>query len=153
MANIELLQRTLDHIEANPQEWDQRQWAARKSKAGHMECGTAFCFAGWAVQLAKPGIKFNWQNVPIHPPFTGSSTVMRVRSEAHEIETDGNLFDIGSLATIELGINVGEADELFAEHNTIEHLRELVRKLIAGENIVPNYDDCEDCGGCNDCER
>jgi hypothetical protein len=45
MPNVELLRQTLAHIEANPDEWDQRDWRRETS------CGTAYCFAGWAVKL------------------------------------------------------------------------------------------------------
>lgn len=41
MPNIELLKKTLQHIKTNPETWDQTEW-----------CGTAQCFAGWAVTLA-----------------------------------------------------------------------------------------------------
>lgn len=40
-VNTELLKATLEHIKDNPETWDQGQW-----------CGTAQCFAGWAVSLA-----------------------------------------------------------------------------------------------------
>lgn len=40
--NTDLLQRTLEHIEAHPEEWDQTVWA----------CETSACFAGHAVWLS-----------------------------------------------------------------------------------------------------
>lgn len=45
--NVELLRRTLEHIEANPREWDQGKWAE-----DNYPCGTSHCFAGWAVVLS-----------------------------------------------------------------------------------------------------
>ena len=40
--NAELAWRVLDHIDAHPESWDQNVWG----------CGTAACFAGWAVRLS-----------------------------------------------------------------------------------------------------
>lgn len=40
--NAELAYRVLDHIDADPRSWRQDVW----------DCGTAACFAGWAVRLA-----------------------------------------------------------------------------------------------------
>lgn len=42
--NAELAYKVLDHIDAHPEQWDQKHW-----------CGTAMCFAGWTVALS--GIK------------------------------------------------------------------------------------------------
>src|SRR4051812_40565249 len=42
IRNKELLQRTIDYIEAHPEEWDQTEW----------RCGTSMCFAGHAAILA-----------------------------------------------------------------------------------------------------
>lgn len=40
--NAELAYRVLDHIDARPETWEQATW----------DCGTAACFAGWAVRLS-----------------------------------------------------------------------------------------------------
>lgn len=40
VKNIPLLQKALDHIEAHPEEWDQRHWGLSTS------CGTVACLAG-----------------------------------------------------------------------------------------------------------
>ncbi len=42
--NAELAYKVLDHIDANPQSWNQAVWVT--------ECGTAACFAGWTVLLS-----------------------------------------------------------------------------------------------------
>lgn len=46
MINVDLLTRTLAHIEAHPETWDQGTW----------RCGTTACFAGHAIALS--GIPF-----------------------------------------------------------------------------------------------
>lgn len=40
--NAELAYKVLDYIDAHPAEWHQRSWV----------CGSAACFAGWAVRLS-----------------------------------------------------------------------------------------------------
>lgn len=40
--NAELAYQVLDQIDAHPETWNQRVW----------DCGTAACFAGWAVRLS-----------------------------------------------------------------------------------------------------
>lgn len=42
--NVELLEKTIQHIEDYPEDHDQTRWFT--------ECGTASCFAGWAWNLA-----------------------------------------------------------------------------------------------------
>lgn len=44
--NADLAYRVLDHIDAHPESWNQTVWYRQN------ECGTAGCFAGWAVMLA-----------------------------------------------------------------------------------------------------
>jgi len=41
MANIEMLDRVLNHIKTNPETWNQESW----------RCGTTFCFAGHTAVL------------------------------------------------------------------------------------------------------
>ena len=43
--NADLARRTLAAIEANPDRWNQKHWIIET------DCGTAFCFAGWAAAL------------------------------------------------------------------------------------------------------
>lgn len=49
-----LLRRTLEYIEAHPEEHDQRHWAQRTA------CGTTMCIAGTAVMLGIPNAEFAW---------------------------------------------------------------------------------------------
>ena len=50
--NAPLAYKILDHIDAHPEQWNQTTWF-RES-----ECGTAGCFAGWAVVLTGHDIEF-----------------------------------------------------------------------------------------------
>jgi hypothetical protein len=61
--NAELAYRVLDHIDRNPEQWDQQNWF-RETK-----CGTAACFAGWAVVLTGGDVEVNasgdWKSVTL----------------------------------------------------------------------------------------
>lgn len=57
MPNVDLLQRTLTHIRQHPETWDQGMWVN--------ECGTAFCFAGHAVNLSGLPIDVEKEGVEI----------------------------------------------------------------------------------------
>jgi hypothetical protein len=51
--NADLARRTLAAIENDPAHWNQKAWISSSP-----ECGTAYCFAGWAVKLhtaSEPG--------------------------------------------------------------------------------------------------
>jgi hypothetical protein len=57
--NAELAWRVLDHIDANPEQWDQGKWI------GEAECGTVACFAGWTVLLSGGEINTSSESVTI----------------------------------------------------------------------------------------
>jgi len=50
--NAELAYAVLDHIDAHPEQWDQERWWRSADMAPGTACGTAGCFAGWAVALS-----------------------------------------------------------------------------------------------------
>lgn len=139
MTNTDLLKRTLAHIEANPSEWQQSSWAART------DCGTAYCFAGWAVKLSKPDA------VPYFESNESDVTFL-ARSE-------GDVFDIEDLAIDLLDIECDEADQLFAPSNSLDDLRRLVGELTDPDRCFPcrgtggfdgdggEREQCANCGG------
>lgn len=45
--NEELFRKVADHIEAQPEHYDQEMWWQ------HKECGTTACIAGWGISLTK----------------------------------------------------------------------------------------------------
>ena len=53
MINEDLIRRVVAAIEAQPHKWDQGQFVggAAWNGADPSECGTTFCFAGWALYL------------------------------------------------------------------------------------------------------
>jgi hypothetical protein len=96
--NAELAYKTLDHIIAHPEEWNQEAWI----------CDTGMCFAGHATILAgwKPVFKGKLPTGDVCKPNV-RTTIMRA-------------------AIHELGITRVQTNLLFAGSNTLEHLIERV---------------------------
>lgn len=112
-VNVELLQRTLAQIEAHPELWEQREWRTET------DCGTAYCFAGWAAVLS--GAAF-------------------VRHEDGSLSYEyvippggGDSIWIQDYAAQVLGIGSRHAMDLFDGYNTLADLRAFVGELTAGE--------------------
>lgn len=114
MANNDLLQRTLAHIEAHPEEWDQEKWAQRT------DCGTAYCFAGTAVHLADPQLT---------PYFEGFDVTGFMQ------QPNGTKLHIPGLARKLLGLAEDEGHVLFDQENELGDLRRMVGNLIAGRYV------------------
>ena len=108
MPNFPLLYKTLEYIESHPEEWEQGVWSMKT------ECGTKFCFAGWAVMLSQPQAMLMPTNV---------NYPMDVRLENGEYRT------IPDLAREELGLANFESDVLFGGGNSLAQLREIVEGL------------------------
>lgn len=103
--NAELAYRVLDHIDANPSEWDQTNW----------QCGSAACFAGWAVRLSG-GVMEN---------VDGKTWSVIVSDGLGDL----NGLDVDIAADLLLGIEMLYADpdvDLYLETNTREDLDRLV---------------------------
>lgn len=102
MANNELLHKVLQHIKDNPDQYDAVRWHAD--------------FAGWTLRLAMPGIE--------------------VRKDSCDIETmfDGNgervwIADIGPWAQRLLGLDMGQAAQLFCGANDLDDLTRIVAEI------------------------
>lgn len=124
MANNDLLQRTLAHIEAHPEQWNQGAWAKKT------DCGTAYCFAGTAVHLAHPDATPAFNTLWDRTAFMNVPTVITAAGR-----TLMSQVDIQQEATEVLDLYRHEAGVLFSAHNTLEDLRQMVADLIAGEQI------------------
>jgi hypothetical protein len=120
MINVELLRKTLEHITAHPEEHDQTQWAVKTDG-----CGTAYCLAGHAVQLAGHTIRWraakDWKR-------TG------LRVVACDVE-DGRF--ISDVATQELGLSSIQAADLFSANNDIGTLWRLASDYTNGAIEIP----------------
>jgi len=114
MPNAELAYRVLDHIKANPEEWDQSFWASKRP------CGTVACFAGWTVILG--GYELDWKQVPGgNPQATSvvdpSGVTRRIPARAE------------GLLGIWLDPWVDEGLDLFHMNNTMEDLERIVYEI------------------------
>jgi hypothetical protein len=107
--NPVLARRVLEHIEAHPETWRQRDWA-RKT-----ECGTAYCFAGHVVRALHPDAVYLFREY--------DDTALRV-----DLPGAGER-SIRSIALAALGLTEYGADVLFEATNRLEHLREYVTQL------------------------
>lgn len=123
MPNAALAYAVLDHIKANPDEWNQEIWA----------CGTKGCFAGWATVLGNPtaAVHFpSWLETRLH------------RSRRQQVYIDGFRESVRKTAIRLLGIREYEADLLFAAHNTYGDLEHYVTLLFGPrpEPVVSDVD-------------
>ena len=105
--NTELAYRVLDQIDAHPENWNQNEW----------QCGTAACFAGWAIRLSGG-------------TMSGSQYDVWVADGLPELRGEQASRAAESL----LGLPVGEYDNCDDEHlfdpdNTREDLGRLVAEI------------------------
>lgn len=173
--NVDLLQRTLDHIKEVPEGWDQNTW--RKiltddneiATLGPTMCGTAMCFAGEAVHLHDPNA---WlinteviakvaqaQDYELSREISYLSEYVLVDSAGYHVDVPEAIAALRGIGTwcpavtaniraIELlGITRAEADALFDETNTLEQLEAMVASLLAGQR---GYDALCDARGGGD---
>lgn len=115
-VNVPLLRKTLEHIEAHPEEHNQRVWAVRTS------CGTAACLAGWVVQLA--GRDLDWVD-GVCGPF------------ATHVQVDEETVSIRAMAMMELGLDGTRANILFDSDNSRAQLWGLANEYTGGEIEIP----------------
>lgn len=108
--NVALLNQTLAHIEAHPEEWKQASW----------HCGTTACFAGHAAILDGG----EWEDAH-------SDMLLARDDDPREFVYDGNpaVIDIEDRARWILGLTNDQAAELFEGRNSLDDLREQVAKL------------------------
>lgn len=131
--NIPLFRKTLEHIEANPSEWQQSIWGVQSS------CGTSFCFAGTALHLN--GNELDWVETLNGNLRTGNLSLNGARIN--------NILDSPSRAArYELGISEYSADILFDATNSLTDIKDIVFHITNGEvgecckasNLLSCYD-------------
>lgn len=127
-VNVDLLRRTLAHIEAHPEEWEQTTW----------RCDTGMCFAGTAATLAGgTWATSNRDGVLAHllvaEPDDYKSPVVTVIS-AKYYRTDkftGNVVRASERAQRLLGLTRTQCLVLFSGYNTLDGVRLIVADLCA----------------------
>jgi len=119
--NVELMDKTLDFIEQHPENHYQGAWMRKGVEDapavdlpdGRHLCGTAACFAGWAVTLAG-------ETMDIY---------------GYLVESDGTTKrHVENVAAEMLGLDRWSADVLFAARNKRADLRRMVENIKAGRD-------------------
>jgi len=115
--NAALAYRVLDHIDANPLEWDQRVW----------QCGSAACFAGWAVRLSG-GTLTSERGIPEVTEGPEDIVGLPVDEAAYAV--------LGMDADIAGDFGNEDDDWLFDEDNTRDDLGRLVAEIFGPRPAV-----------------
>lgn len=105
--NVPLLRKSLEHIDAHPEEHDQRHWAQRTP------CGTKLCLAGTAVVLS--GYDIRW----------GEDAIVSAQT------TTGAYIE--DLAQEQLGLNDSAANWLFHKCEDADDLWDAAAWITDGE--------------------
>jgi hypothetical protein len=119
--NVELLEKTMQHILDHPEKHDQNYWFTQT------ECGTAACFAGWACLLS--GYEVNWSSEDAYTNLSGTRRTWGVTGSDGE-ESDA----IGSAQEL-LGLTSQESNTLFCSDNSREALQLMVKDLVNGDEL------------------
>ena len=139
MANIELLERVLKTIEADPVHWKQHYWRSqmleggtrqypfnmprlmREIVPGHtvltVDCETAFCVAGWACELS--GEPTEWQDTSYLWPN-------EYDQEIHQKYGTVSAFDRGRRV---LGLTNEQASYLFEGDRSLYSIKSYIEVL------------------------
>lgn len=136
--NKALLKQTLEHIKTHQGDWIQSQWITPADDREDPSCGTAYCFAGWAVALS--GFKVE---------RTGIVRIDQLPPEVvHRLDVEDNVFqsgyvgglaaECGDVAAALLNIrnfgrrgddSEGPGCHLFCGHNGLDDLERHVADL------------------------
>lgn len=113
MANLDRLKLLRETVLANPDKWEQRNWA-KKTK-----CGTYLCFAGWAVTLK--GEELDWAS-----PVEAQADILHWGFAVTGKLANGRT--ISNEARKWLDLDYEQADKLFYsdQFNGLDHLNELI---------------------------
>lgn len=132
--NVALLRQTLEHVKTNEGDWIQNQWITPADEREDPSCGTAYCFAGWAVALSGYKIE-RTGNVRTNqlPP----EMVDHLDAEDRVFPSGyagGPVAECGSVAAVLLGIRHFDGRggcHLFCGHNDLDDLERMVAELCA----------------------
>lgn len=113
--NVTLLRKTLEHIKAHPEAWDQADWRT--------VCGTAMCFAGHAATIAGGTWQSNQISYLDAVPEDDADKVGHLPS--------GRVIHVSARAQRDLGLTDDQAHRLFHGANTLPTLEYIVEDLCA----------------------
>lgn len=114
MANTELLNKVLEHIKANPEQWNQGRWTK--------------CFAGWTVRLGMPNVTES--QVPAECDCCPAWPVLLDDAGAEIDDVASTALELLALneAALEL-LAANEAHDLFDERSSLDDLERIVQEL------------------------
>lgn len=124
VVNVPLLRKTLEHITAHPEEWDQTAWAEETA------CGTSFCLAGHVVH--SQGHELLWRNVS-----DCCESCADAPAYANHCVVDERRRTIENVAMHELGLSEAQAQILFSANNELDELWRNSHDITNGEIQVP----------------
>lgn len=113
--NVELLERTMQHIDDHPEAHDQCIWVN--------DCGSAACFAGWAALIH------------FGPSVCNGAGGYQLPSPYGDPLPNGAFPPMSFQAARLLGLTMVEANTLFSASNTPEMLRLMVTDLTDGRTL------------------
>lgn len=100
--HVAVMRKTIEHVLAHPEEWDQAHWASASATA---PCGTAYCFAGHAAVTVAGA----------QPTGRGNGIVTLNGEPQH----------VADAARAALGLDTSQTEELFRATNSARRLAEL----------------------------
>lgn len=146
MVNKDLLQKTMDLINAKPETHDQNQWVVTDT---HSPCGTTMCFAGHAAVLAGAEIPdpkkhsvSDWY-VDKDGKYLNRNSYNNLKGRARDEATS-----VAFYARTALGLDYDQAEYLFGPDLSREDLEEAVQELIETgslDRVESYYDDSCSC--------
>jgi hypothetical protein len=122
--NAGLAYKTLDHIDAHPEQHDQHVWISTPS------CGTSACLAGWVCLLAGDKPAYAPQD---EDPETNLVTVLGAENPAYDVRVPQRAAD---LLSIPYDPDSAYGHPLFNAYNTREDLGRLVVEIFGPRPAV-----------------
>lgn len=111
--NVELANRVLEHIQSHMTKWNQGDWGVKTP-----DCGTAYCFGGWAVALTDGEGFFEWAKDEYIPRKRYLLNITEVRLRAMQL----------------LGLNGDQADLLFSGGNDMDDIEVVLEGIKNGDD-------------------
>jgi hypothetical protein len=130
--NVELLETTMQFIKDHPERHDQGTYLARNA-ANPDDCGTANCFAGWALTLSMAQSESE-KLADLTYRYWHQDAERRPEVDAHS-----GLNDVGLEAADRLGLTYPEASKMFGASVSLPVLELMVKDLTNGAALRSMY--------------
>lgn len=129
--NVELMDAVMTKISEDREHWNQDFWRQENDgedppkkmdhgkKVYEVTCNTAFCFAGWAVQLGNK----------VKPKWADSTHLYVDRYDGPDYATGKGKIFVETRAQRLLNIDSAQADALFMGTNNVNDLKRVIREI------------------------